>query len=82
MNPNELTVLQRLALVGSNGRGALEFRPDHSVNLSEELPDFDQLAKDAEKILQANGDEKSSAFVVIIYKFGADRFRKRKPKPC
>lgn len=67
MNPNELTVLQRLALVGSNGRGALEFRPDHSVNLSEELPDFDQLAKDAEKILQANSDEKS---IETLYQYG------------
>ena len=28
--PRALTSLARLALVGSTGRGALEFRPDHS----------------------------------------------------
>lgn len=31
INPRALTLLDRLALVGSSGRGALEFRPDHSV---------------------------------------------------
>ena len=31
VNPRELSLLDRLALVGSSGRGALEFRPDHSV---------------------------------------------------
>ena len=31
INPRTLTLLDRLALVGSTGRGALEFRPDNSV---------------------------------------------------
>lgn len=30
-NPRTLTLLDRLAIVGSAGRGALEFRPDRSV---------------------------------------------------
>ena len=30
INPRSLTILDRLALVGSTGRGALEFRPDKS----------------------------------------------------
>ena len=29
INPNELTILDRLSLVGKNGRGALEFIPDN-----------------------------------------------------
>ena len=28
INPHTLSLLDRLALVGSTGRGALEFRPD------------------------------------------------------
>jgi serine/threonine-protein kinase HipA len=31
INPHTLTILDRLSLVGSNGRGALEFRPDNST---------------------------------------------------
>lgn len=31
INPNALTLLDRLALVGTTGRGALEFHPDKSV---------------------------------------------------
>lgn len=31
INPHKLSLLDRLALVGSTGRGALEFRPDKSV---------------------------------------------------
>jgi hypothetical protein len=30
---NRLTLLERLALVGSTGRGALEYRPDESLQL-------------------------------------------------
>ena len=45
INPRALTLLDRLALVGSSGRGALEFRPD----------DFEKLALEAERIL--NSDE-------------------------
>lgn len=46
-----LTLLQRLALVGSTGRGALEYRPDFSEVASSQTLDFDKLAKDAEKVL-------------------------------
>jgi serine/threonine-protein kinase HipA len=31
INPHALTILDRLSLVGSSGRGALEFRPDNST---------------------------------------------------
>lgn len=48
---SRLTVLQRLALVGSNGRGGLEYFPDHSISTQEDFVHFDQLAHAAEKIL-------------------------------
>lgn len=46
-----LTIPERLSLVGSTGRGALEFRPDQSQWSKEVKTDFDYLASEAQKIL-------------------------------
>ena len=54
INPRILTLLDRLALVGSTGRGALEFRPDKSVITQQEYADFQKLALEAEKILDSD----------------------------
>ena len=54
INPRNLTLLDRLALVGSTGRGALEFRPDKSVVSKQEYADFEKLALDAEQILDSD----------------------------
>jgi serine/threonine-protein kinase HipA len=51
INPRTLSLLDRLALVGSKGRGALEFRPDRSVVSKQEYADFGKLALEAERIL-------------------------------
>ena len=51
IEPDQLTILQRLALVGSAGRGALEYRPDYSVSTVAEIIDFDHLATETQKIL-------------------------------
>lgn len=51
VNPRTLTLLDRLALVGSTGRGALEFRPDRSVVSEQAYADFEKLAWEAEQIL-------------------------------
>lgn len=53
-NPRTLTLLDRLALVGSSGRGALEFRPDHSVVTRQDYADFEKLALEAERILDSD----------------------------
>lgn len=53
INPHTLSLLDRLALVGSTGRGALEFRPDNSVASKPEYADFEKLALDAEQILDS-----------------------------
>ena len=42
VNPRTLTLLDRLAIVGSTGRGALEFRPDISVISDREYVDFEK----------------------------------------
>lgn len=51
INLGELSLLDRLSLVGSTGRGALEFRPDRSAIVDSEYADFESLASAAEQIL-------------------------------
>ena len=53
INPRELNLLDRLALVGSQGRGALEFIPDRSSNSILALADYEFLAREARKILSS-----------------------------
>jgi serine/threonine-protein kinase HipA len=67
IDPTSLTLLQRLALIGSTGRGALEYRPDLSETNTNELLDFDKLAKETEIILttENNGDSLDA-----LYKYG------------
>jgi len=67
IDSRQLTLLQRLALVGSNGRGALEFRPDWSERSSYDISDFNLLATEAEKILTT---EYSGAGIDTLYKYG------------
>lgn len=51
INPNELNVLQKLAWVGTGGRGSLEYNPHLSKTHNEEMLNFDLLAKDASALL-------------------------------
>lgn len=53
INPGTLSLLDRLTLVGSTGRGALEFRPDKSVVSKQEYSNFEKLALEAERILDS-----------------------------
>lgn len=52
INPDNLTILAKLAYVGSTGRGALEFVPDFGVNASSSYANFDHLASEAARILE------------------------------
>lgn len=67
IDPTKLTLLQRLALVGSIGRGALEYRPDYSESTGDEIVDYDKLASEAQTILTSdnNGDSLDT-----LYRFG------------
>lgn len=51
INSNNLNILERLCLVGQNGRGALEFRPDRSLHHTPEYLDFERLAAESDSIL-------------------------------
>ncbi|GHT59957.1 toxin HipA [Bacteroidia bacterium] len=65
--PEKLSVLQRLTLVGTTGRGALEYHPDKSVSEESAFVDFDKLAADSEKILT---DEFSENSLETLYLYG------------
>ncbi len=67
INPHKLTLLDRLALIGSTGRGALEYRPDKSVVADDEFRDFDKIARDAEIILS---DKIGDVSVDDLYRYG------------
>ncbi|MFI3239490.1 MAG: type II toxin-antitoxin system HipA family toxin [Bacteroidales bacterium] len=67
VNPDKLTLLDRLALIGSTGRGALEFRPDRSIASDGGFIDFDKLARDAEIIL---GDSSGAVSADELYRYG------------
>jgi serine/threonine-protein kinase HipA len=67
VNPDKLMLLQRLALIGSTGRGALEYKPDYSESTTDEIINFDNLANEAEKILTTDYEGES---LDILYKYG------------
>ena len=67
IEPTRLSVLQRLALAGTTGRGALEYHPDKSISGESVCLDFDKLAEEVEKILTG---EYESSFVDTLYKYG------------
>lgn len=49
-----LNVLDRMSLVGTTGRGALEFIPDKSVDSLWSAADYNRLASEASKILESS----------------------------
>lgn len=55
---DELTVLDRLAIVGDSGMGALTYRPKQEFYEKEELTDLDELAVSCQKILNTEYSEK------------------------
>jgi serine/threonine-protein kinase HipA len=67
IDSEKLTILQRLALIGTTGRGALEYFPDKSVSNESALIDLNPIAAEAEKILttQYAGEE-----LETLYQYG------------
>ncbi len=54
---NEITVLDRLALVGKNGMGALEYEPNYELVGQKETDDLDYLSMQCQKVLQTEFSE-------------------------
>ena len=53
----EITVLDRLALVGKTGMGALEYEPNYELVEMKETQDLDYLSEQCQKVLQAEYSE-------------------------
>ena len=57
-NPDELTVLNRLAIVGKSGMGALTYYPEKSFSEQQKPVNLDELAEECEKILNTEYSDK------------------------
>lgn len=56
--PNEVGVLDRLAIVGSSGMGALSYEPEYTLHVYDGMMDLDAIAKECSKILQSEKSDK------------------------
>lgn len=66
INPNEIDVLDRLAIVGNSGMGALTYRPEINLDTSVEELDLDTLAKECKEVLM----NESSQDLDTLFKLG------------
>jgi len=55
--PSEVTPLDRLAHIGVHGLGALVFEPDHSANDAHDTISLDNLASQAQDVLDGTSDD-------------------------
>ena len=56
-DPDEITPMQRLSIVGSTGMGALEYKPAYEGNENFEVGDLDRLAEECVKVLASEDAE-------------------------
>ncbi len=66
IDPYSLSTLARLSLIGKNGKGLLEYCPSQALKESFHTIDFDELAKECEKIL----DDQPSKDLDALYGLG------------
>lgn len=71
IQPNDLNLLDRLALVGSAGRGALEFYPDKSFSSTSEAIDFFKLQKEIAAILQEDKSAEATSIEELYRRGGS-----------
>ena len=57
-NPDKLTVIDRLAIVGKSGMGALTYYPEQSFSKENDNTDLDELAFQCQKILHTEYSDK------------------------
>lgn len=57
IDPANLNPLDRLSIVGDTGMGALSYRPENSLQLSDKENDFDRLAMACKRILRTEYSE-------------------------
>lgn len=57
-NISSYNVLDRLAIVGTSGKGTLTYQPAYSIRLAESQADLDELARQCQKILLTEYSDK------------------------
>ncbi len=57
-NPDKLTVLERLAIVGTSGMGALTYHPEKKIQEKQSPIDLDDLAEQCQKLLNTEYSDK------------------------
>lgn len=57
INPYEVDSINRLAIVGKSGMGALEYYPENIFLQKEEQMSLDEIAKECERIFETNNSE-------------------------
>ncbi|BAV92112.1 type II toxin-antitoxin system HipA family toxin [Candidatus Desulfovibrio trichonymphae] len=65
IDPFATSTLDRLAIVGTNGMGALEYKPEEQLTSNMAIDDLDTLAREAEAILNEKYDGKLEELVRI-----------------
>lgn len=65
IDPNQLTNLMRLSIVGNSGMGALSYKPSNGLLNDQELQNLDVIQKECEKIL--NDLDSSSLDNLFLY---------------
>lgn len=68
IDPAKLTILQQLSLVGSKGRGALEYFPDESTLTQDTSIDLEMIAKESQNILEEKQSDERS--IEELYAYG------------
>lgn len=69
INPHELSVLDRLAIVGSSGMGALSYEPESFIGTNYDLPtDLDTLSLECNRILttELSNDDKKNLDAIFL----------------
>lgn len=58
IEPGHLNPLDRLAIVGTSGMGALTYHPENNITIAQSDIDLDSIAKECQKVLSSQSSEK------------------------
>ncbi len=57
INPTEVDAINRLAIVGASGMGALTYRPESSLSLTQSELSLDKIAAECQNVLESNDSD-------------------------
>lgn len=66
LNPNKVSLLNKLCLVGNQGRGALEFYPEQTLTHHQNIENLSQISQDIHAIYNLNDDDEALERALIL----------------